>query len=452
MVTLGIVADDLTGATTTGALLAHAGGKPIVLFDDRDASRTWPDEAQILVLSTDSRASAPEVAFSRVHLATQYLIGLGASYFSKRIDTTCRGNIGPEVEGMLAALGDDYVAVLVPAMPASRRIVVEGYSIIDSTLLADTGAAQDLHTPVHESHLPTLFSQQFRRDVAHVPLSVVLHGSDTIAERLSSKREAGATAFVVDAVSAQHVEEIARAVTALGWKAVAVDPGPFSLHLAVNSGIVKSRPREEAALRSQPSPSDSGMVAVIAGSATQTTHEQMARLAEEPGTHVFVADVLALLGTSDVFEHEALRVVRDVRAMLSEPERPRVALLALDTVMTGLSTSTVDLEHHSGMTGAAISTLLLHRFADLARRFLDELGAARLTGLYLTGGDVMACTCHALGASGLRLLDYVIPQVDLAEIVGGPFEGIRTVCKGGLTGDQSTAVHAVNRLFDEMKG
>ena len=47
---------------------------------------------------------------------------MGARYFQKRIDTTMRGGIGVEIDAMLDQLSEDTVAVVVPAMPQSRRI------------------------------------------------------------------------------------------------------------------------------------------------------------------------------------------------------------------------------------------------------------------------------------------------------------------------------------------
>lgn len=56
---------------------------------------------------------------------------MGVRYFSKRIDTTLRGGIGTEIKAMMDVVGGDAVAVVVPSMPQSRRIVVGGFSVID---------------------------------------------------------------------------------------------------------------------------------------------------------------------------------------------------------------------------------------------------------------------------------------------------------------------------------
>ncbi len=51
---------------------------------------------------------------------------------------------------MLDQLNEDTIAVVVPAMPQSRRILVGGYSVIDGVALINTPVAQDVRTPVKE--------------------------------------------------------------------------------------------------------------------------------------------------------------------------------------------------------------------------------------------------------------------------------------------------------------
>ena len=181
-----VVADDLTGATTVGALLARIGVQPTVILDHHQLAEVANPDDEVIIVSTDSRPMPPEVAFGRVHTASGVLRDLGAQHFSKRIDTTCRGCIGAETEGMMTAVGDEAVAVIVPAMPQSNRVVAGGYSLINSVLLSRTDVARDIRTPVTESHLPTLFRSQFSVPVAHVDLTDVVGGADQVAARLRS--------------------------------------------------------------------------------------------------------------------------------------------------------------------------------------------------------------------------------------------------------------------------
>ena len=120
---IGAVADDLTGATTTGVLLARSKqGLPFFSTRRPRSGKGRLRPGRILV-SSNSRALPAEEAYEKVSSATQALKRMGVRYFSKRIDTTLRGGIGTEIKAMMDVVGGDAVAVVVPSMPQSRRIV-----------------------------------------------------------------------------------------------------------------------------------------------------------------------------------------------------------------------------------------------------------------------------------------------------------------------------------------
>lgn len=444
---LGIVADDLTGCTTIGALLARVGVDTAVLFSTVDVSALTSDH-EALILNSDSRPLPAAEAYQRVRQATQELVQAGARQFTKRIDTTCRGGIGPEVEGMLSALADDYVAIMVPAMPQSRRIVVGGYSLIDSVLLARTPVAQDVRTPVKESHLPTLMAAQCTVGVGHVPIGAVIAGAEQIRAGLVSAREAGDRVIVVDATSLEDVDLIATVVAELGWKVVCVDPGPFTERLAIRSGVVENRPVKERTLRLEPADTDRGTALVVAGSAMRVTHLQMVELAAVPGTGVVGVDVGDLIADERHYTRETERVLDEVGRLMNRPTKPRVVMLALDSTISGDLGDMAAMERRAGLRPGEGPGQIPGRFGALARRVVETLGD-ELAGLYLTGGDIMVNTCAALDANGIGLVDYVIPQADQGVLVGGPWAGLPVICKGGLTGTPETAIQCVNRIFDE---
>lgn len=442
---LGIVADDLTGCTTIGALLARVGVDTAVLFSPTDVSALTSDH-EALILNSDSRPLPAAEAYERVRQATQELVAAGARQFTKRIDTTCRGGIGPEVEGMLSALPDDYIAIMVPAMPQSRRIVVGGYSLIDSVLLARTPVAQDVRTPVKQSHLPTLMAQQCTVPVGHVPIGAVIDGADRIRAGLVECREAGDRVIVVDAASLEDVDLIATVVAGLGWNVVCVDPGPFTERLAIRSAVVETRPVKERTLRLEPADTDQGTALVVAGSAMRVTHLQMVELAKVPGTEVIGVDVGDLIADETHYSRETERVLAEVGRLL--PKRPRVIMLALDSTITGDLGDMAAMERRAGLQPGEGPGQIPGRFGALARRVVETIGND-VAGLYLTGGDIMVNTCAALDANGIGLIDYVIPQADQGVLVGGPWAGLPVICKGGLTGTDETAIQCVNRIFDE---
>lgn len=445
MPTLGIVADDLTGCTTIGALLARVGVDTAVLFSPADVSALTSDH-EALILNSDSRPLPAAEASERVRNATAELVKAGAKQFTKRIDTTCRGGIGPEVEGMLSALPDDYIAVMVPAMPQSRRIVVGGYSLIDSVLLARTPVAQDVRTPVKESHLPTLMATQCTVGVGHVPIGAVIDGAESIRAGLVASREAGDRVIVVDAASLEDVDLIATVVAGLGWNVVCVDPGPFTERLAIRSGVVETRPVKERTLRTASADTDTGTALVVAGSAMRVTHLQMVELSQVAGTEVIGVDVGDLIADQPHYTRETDRVLGEVERLL--PKQPRVIMLALDSTISGDLGDMAAMERRAGLQPGEGPGQIPGRFGALARRVVETIGDG-LAGLYLTGGDIMVNTCAALDANGIGLVDYVIPQADQGVLVGGPWAGLSVICKGGLTGSTETAIQCVNRIFDE---
>lgn len=265
---IGAVADDLTGATTTGVLLARSKARTAVYFNEEAAQRAeGVNELDAILISSNSRPLPANEAYDKVKSATIALKNMGVKYFSKRIDTTLRGGVGVEVDAMLDQVGEDAIAVVVPAMPQSRRILVGGYSVIDGVALINTPVAQDVRTPVKENYIPRLLAGQTRRQVGLVTLDKVLAGEEAIREALSAERERGCGVIVVDGITLEDVEKIAKACISLKWNVVAVDPGPFTSKLAFYRDLIKA---EEPNL--PPEADETGKTVLIAaGSATPVT-------------------------------------------------------------------------------------------------------------------------------------------------------------------------------------
>ena len=102
---IGAVADDLTGATTTGVLLARSKARTAVFFNEEAAQKARETASlDAILISSNSRPLPKEEAYEKVKSATNALKAMGVKYFSKRIDTTLRGGVGVEVDAMLDQL------------------------------------------------------------------------------------------------------------------------------------------------------------------------------------------------------------------------------------------------------------------------------------------------------------------------------------------------------------
>lgn len=440
---IGAVADDLTGATTTGVLLARSKARTAVFFNEEAAVKAEGlDDLDAILISSNSRPLPADEAYEKVKSATIALKRMGVKYFSKRIDTTMRGGVGIEIDAMMDQVGEDAVAVVVPAMPQSRRILVGGYSVIDGVALINTPVAQDVRTPVKENYIPRLLEGQTRRKVRLVTLDEVLKGADHIRERLKETRENGAEVIVVDAITIEDVEEIAKACIELNWNVVAVDPGPFTSKLAYYRNLISE---EEPNI--PPEADEQGKTVLIAaGSATPVTKKQMEVLCQDE-RHVRISvDPLLLIEGGDVALDEAFRAVHKAQELLTSDNPPRAILFetALHGELLNLAEEDKKRSYAQGMSANRINAGL----GMIISRLLELCGREKIAGLYTTGGDTMVNVCYQLGVECIEVMDYVIPQTDIGRLVGS-YDGLPIVGKGGLTGNDGTACDIVDRLFRE---
>ena len=440
---IGAVADDLTGATTTGVLLARSKARTAVFFNEEAAVKAeGVEDLDAILISSNSRPLPANEAYEKVKSATAALKRMGVKYFSKRIDTTLRGGVGVEIDAMMDVVGDDAVAVVVPAMPQSRRILVGGYSVIDGVALINTPVAQDVRTPVKENYIPRLLGQQTRRNVNLVTLDEVLEGEEAIRDALEAAREAGGEVIIVDAITIEDVEEIAKACIELKWNVIAVDPGPFTSKLAYYRDLIG---QEEPNIPPE-AEEDGRTVLIAAGSATPVTKKQMEVLCEDP-RHVRISvDPVALIEGGDAALDEAFRAVHKAEDLLNSENPPRAILF--ETALHGelLNLAEEDSKRHyaEGMSADRINAGL----GTIISQLLELCGRGKIAGLYTTGGDTMVNVCYQLGVECIEVMDYVIPQTDIGRLVGS-YDGLPIVGKGGLTGNDRTACDIVDRLFRE---
>ena len=440
---IGAVADDLTGATTTGVLLARSKARTAVFFNEEAALKgEGVDELDAILISSNSRPLPANEAYAKVKSATDALKRMGVKYFSKRIDTTLRGGVGVEIDAMMDQVGDDCVAVVVPAMPQSRRILVGGYSVIDGVALINTPVAQDVRTPVKENYIPRLLEGQTRRQVELVTLDKVLQGEEAIRDALKEAREAGGEVIVVDGITIEDVEEIAKACIELKWNVIAVDPGPFTAKLAYYRNLIKE---EEPNI--PPEADETGKTVLIAaGSATPVTEKQMEVLCQDP-RHVRISvDPIKLIEGGDTALDEVFRAVHIAEDLLKSDNQPRAILF--ETALHGelLNLDEEDNKRHyaGGMSANRINAGL----GTIISQLLEICGRDKIAGLYTTGGDTMVNVCYQLGVECIEVMDYVIAQTDIGRLVGS-YDGLPIVGKGGLTGNVHTACDIVDRLFRE---
>lgn len=442
---IGAVADDLTGATTMGVLLARDGARTAAYFNEYALKKcSKAKDFTAIMVSSNSRALPPMEAYEKVKSATLALKELGVTYFSKRIDTTLRGGIGYEIDAMMDQMDGDPVAVVVPAMPQSRRILVGGYSVIDGVALIKTPVAQDVRTPVKENYIPDLLAAQTKREVGLVPLRDVLAGTGSIQIKVKQLMDAGKRVIVIDAVDIEDIRAIADAVVSLDLDVVAVDPGAFTEQLAFRYGAIT--PDTGSTDADKAVHEENGRTVLIAaGSATPVTKRQMGILLEDERHYHIPLSAAKLAEGGDETLAEIIRGRSLAEEALEGAVPPRVIVFS-----TALEGEPLNLEeedrkrgYEQGMCANRINAGLGNIIAGVL-----ETKHSQIAGLYTTGGDTMVNVCYQLGVESIELIDYVIPQTDIGRLVGN-YDGMPVVGKGGLTGHDHIASEIVERLFRE---
>ncbi|WP_256853162.1 four-carbon acid sugar kinase family protein [Pantoea sp. Fr+CA_20] len=440
---LGIVADDLTGATTVGVLLARSGLKTAAFFDTDSFARNEVDYPA-MVVSSDSRPLPKAEAQLQVSAAVKQLQARGAHYFTKRIDTTLRGGIGFEIDAMLEQLPDETVAIVVPAMPQSRRILVGGYSVIDSVALSCTDVARDVRTPVTESWVPGLLAAQTHHQVGHIALASVMKGVNQIQQDLRDQQQRGLRVIVVDAITLEDVDAIAAAVVLLNWNVLAVDPGPFTERLARHRRLMhETSANEQNTLAVD---QQRGSVLIVAGSATPVTKKQLEHLIDNDKRvcHIPV-DAELLVDRENAADIEVNRVVQYACRCMAEQ---RNALFVFESALTGRLLDLKQEEQRFGLSHGQAAQNINHGLGSIVREVLNQ-APETIKGIYMTGGDTMVNVLKELGATGIEMIDYVIPQTDMVRIIGGDYAGLTCVGKGGLTGPENIISTIVERIYKE---
>ena len=101
---LAIIADDFTGSTDTGLQLCKKGALTGVIINFSEINRAL-EELDVVVIDTESRFDMKETAFKKVYNISRTLTEKGLPHFYKKLDSTLRGNIGAEIDGVIDGSG-----------------------------------------------------------------------------------------------------------------------------------------------------------------------------------------------------------------------------------------------------------------------------------------------------------------------------------------------------------
>ncbi|SFQ08873.1 Uncharacterized conserved protein YgbK, DUF1537 family [Psychrobacillus psychrotolerans] len=427
---VGIIADDLTGANATGVLLSKNGFNSATAVFGGEVPKTGGFTS--ISVDTDSRYCAPSIAQNRVLNAYEQLSTWGASIFCKRIDSTVRGNLGVETDTLLDAIGKNSVAVVVTSYPDSGRIVSGGYLLIDGVPVESTDVAKDPMNPITISHVPTIMIEQSQYPVSHIGLGRVLKGKNSIQLEMMKQIEAGNRIIVVDAVTNEDIDHIAESMAAIeGVVFVPVDPGPLSAsysRLMAHQHVLTNK------------------FIVTVGSITPLTGRQLNYLIDKKNADPVYVNTEALASTTSTWDEEIERAMKEAIIKLEDQE-----VLIITTYAPG--SGKLDLKEiavREGVTEEKLAKRLTEGLARVTHSVIDQTEHA-IDGMFSSGGDVTAALCSVSEAQAIGLQDEVLPLAAYGHFIGGAFDGIPVITKGGMVGDKYSIYKCVRFLTNKKE-
>lgn len=397
MTSFGIIADDLTGAMDTGVQFSRIGLRTILYLGLASVN-----DAHVVVLDTESREDPPKVAYEKVRAAARLLKG---RVIYKKVDSTLRGNIGYELDGVMDELSLRR-ALVTPAFPANSRTTFAGQQLVNGLPLCESHFSKDPLCPTTD-HIPTLLEAQSVRSVGHIALDIVDQGTAALKEEIERRED---ELLVIDAVKDAHLLSIATVAARLGTSCLICGSAGLARALPLGFGFERQKGLFPDQPRAEP-------VLVIAGSCHQVTLRQIDTAVTHLGAALIEIDLHRIEATRDQALAEANRFLSDGK----------------DVIITTI------LESYLPERSQAIAIGLGNLAAEIAQ-------GESLSGLVLTGGSTAFSTCRALGVVTIELREEVAPGIPAGTVLEGERKGIKLVTKAGGFGEDDALLRAIKHL------
>lgn len=414
-----VIADDLTGANAVSVLLRKYGINAVTWLED---NADLPC-AEACVFTTDSRGLSGEEAYEKVLNLSRRFKESGTGMFSKRIDSTMRGNVGAELDGMLDALGRDVAAVCTPAYPDSGRTVENGILLIHGKPLSETELADDPKAQIVTSDIKDIICGQSKYKVYNI-FSEDMQGSEKqLSEYLDAILNEGYRIIICDIKRNEDIVKLARVLRRNGHSFITADPGVLTAELA------KENVRPQSKIFAN-------KVLAVIGSVNVKTREQMEELWQsETGVGKVIVNTSQLV--------QCCRQKAEIQRVREEVKRLKDDCNIITIVGDGIYP-----EKRMEIT-EALSNVINDAFGNMTYGILTEWKCFR--GLYTSGGDITRKVYDRCGVKGIQVLDEVLPLAVYGELIGSEFPNLKVITKGGSQGNRQAICQCVRYLLQHME-
>ncbi|WP_342361695.1 3-oxo-tetronate kinase [Terrarubrum flagellatum] len=389
---LGVIADDMTGATDVALMLQKAGMRVVQLIGVPSPSQTTlPADAIVVALKSRTDPAAEAVAQSLEALAALRAAGARQILFKycSTFDSTAQGNIGPVADALADALAAP-IALVCPAFPANGRTIFQGHLFVGSEPLDESPMKDHPLTPMRDSSLIRLLAAQTPRKVGLVPFATMNKGSGAVKAALDRLAADGVRYAVADAITDDHLLTLGAAVA--GYPLVTGGSG-IALGLPGNFG--------RSSVERAPFSAPAGRMAIVSGSCSAATRGQVAA-AKEAGLPHHAVDPRAIAAgtlTAAQLAEWALAQPTDKPALIYATAEPA-------------EVAAVQAEFGREKAGAIVEDALAETAALLVEGGVKRLIAA--------GGETSGAVIQRLNARALAIGPEIAPGAPWTRVIDGP--------------------------------
>lgn len=427
-----VIADDLTGANATGVLIKKLDYNTYTVMNTERLELSNLEDSDCVVYPTDSRAVDPVVAYNRVYNVAKLLMNDMVKVYSKRIDSTLRGNLGSETDALLDALDNQAIAMVVPCFPGANRILVGGYLLVNTIPLHKTEAATDPKNPVKTSLAQQLFQEQSKYPVASLYICDLMKGKEHLANKIKEFQQEGVRIIIFDSISQEDMDLIADGIIESDVNFISVDPGSFTATIARKLVIPLSRKKKYKVL-------------ATVGSVNPVAKTQVDELfLAQKVWNVFVT-------TKELVESEERRISeiqRVVKEIINNCEPYEICTVIGDGIAPE---NRLDFKYYAEKYQCStddVSNMINNSLAEITYQILHTNSAFQ--GLYTSGGDITVAVSKRFKTAGIKLLDEVVPLAAYGEFIAGDFDGLRIITKGGMAGDRNALNACMHYLKERL--
>lgn len=426
--TIGIIADDLTGANDTALQFFLKGCNTLILYDENGLPESF-DKVKVFAISTESRNVSPEDAAKKVKsVASAFRDKLKTENLYKKIDSTMRGNVAAEISALIEEFGYD-AALIMPAFPNEGRTTVGGFHLLKGVPVERTEFAGDPGAPITESHIPTILyndlPENLRDKIALIDFRIVKQGAGPILYKLNELISKGFRFIVVDAISSTDIEQVI----------FALNKSPKKILPCGSAGAARAVAEiwlDEAENNEVKSPVLPDLPRfVVSGSATNVVAAQIKKLEDYDVDNIYFVDLCA----NDIVNGKKGEIVDKILRNLVRNYTVVLHTSKLFADKLALSDFLIENE----LSKSAFLTKISDCLGEIAASVL----AQRQAFLVTVGGETSQKCFKYLNCKTFKPIDAVLPAIPLCI----DSEGRYLVTKSGNLGGTNTLVEIL-KYFD----